>query len=232
MTKESGNQDVQMQSPLTKGASAKLPVFFYVVIAVGTFLLGAILITYRAIEKMNPLPVYFQVPVFSLIDQDEKLFTNENLKGKAWVTDFVFTRCSGICPLLSARLSQIAKESAQWKDVASRTGFLSISVDPEYDTPERLAEYGKRFEADPARWRFVTGEADQIRNLVTGGFRISLSHAPVLEGQAVDPGQAIIHGDHFLLVDSEGYIRGIYAQDEEAMEKLKIDLRNLAGRTQ
>jgi protein SCO1/2 len=93
--------------------------------------------------------------------------------------------------------------------------LVSISVDPEYDTPERLREYGEQRGVDPRRWKLLTGEADAIRRLVVEGFRTPLGE-PEASGGLVD----IAHSGKLVLVDGRGAIRGYYDIDSTGLDEV------------
>jgi cytochrome oxidase Cu insertion factor (SCO1/SenC/PrrC family) len=182
------------------------------VVAVGA--LAAVWSLHRSKPKLDK---FFEVPQFSLLDQDGKPFTNETVAGKVWLADYVFTRCAGPCPTMTAKLAALA-QSIQHHDVR----FVSFSVDPEYDTPTVLKEYAGRFGADHSRWTFVTGDKPQIFRLATEGMKIAALPA--------DANNVIIHSEKFVLIDRAGWIRGYYdLRDSEAMKKLPDDIRALAA---
>jgi cytochrome oxidase Cu insertion factor (SCO1/SenC/PrrC family) len=116
------------------------------------------------------------VPEFVLTERSERRVTRNELLGLVWVTNFFYTTCPDTCPLQSARLARLQRDFADDRDVR----LVSISVDPEHDTPEVLRDYAQRFGADPARWLFLTGDKAHIHRLAQEGFRLSV----------VDPGAA------------------------------------------
>jgi protein SCO1/2 len=133
----------------------------------------------------------------------------------------VFTRCPSVCPLLTAKFAALQKQLG-----GLPVRFVSISVDPEYDTPEVLAAYGARFEADPERWQFLTGPLQELERTVVKGFKV---HRGDPEPSATDPTLVeIMHGEHFVLVDAQGAIRGYYRSDASGLKELEADLRDLA----
>jgi protein SCO1/2 len=168
--------------------------------------------------RQDPLPVYYDTPAFTLVDQDGKPFTREHLKGKVWVADFIFTTCPGACPKMTMKMSGLQK-AVPARDVH----FESFTVDPDRDTPEVLKRYGQGFDADPARWHFLTGEKSKLFDTAAG---LKLTAAPA--GQF---GPEIVHAEKFLLVDGAGRVRGIYdSTDEQALKKLAADAAVLADR--
>ena len=182
------------------------------VVAVGA--LAAVWSLQRSKPKLDK---FFQVPQFSLTDQEGKPFTNESVAGKVWIANYVFTRCAGPCPTMTAEFARLA-QSIPHPDVR----FVSFSVDPEHDTPAVLKEYAGRFGADHSRWTFVTGDKSQIFRLATDGMKIAALPA--------DANNVIIHSEKFVLIDRTGWIRGYYdLSDPDAMKKLPTDVRALAS---
>jgi protein SCO1/2 len=162
------------------------------------------------------------VPAFSFTDQRGKTLTNRDLQGQPWIANFVFTRCPSVCPLLTAKFKALQGKLSDVQDVQ----FVSFSVDPEHDTPQVLAEYAQKYEADPARWHFLTGPLDAIEQTVVAGFKIHMGDAKPSES---DPSLIeIMHGEHFVLVDQRGVIRGYYRAEPAELAQLAEDLRALA----
>lgn len=163
------------------------------------------------------LPVYGHVQDFSLVDHQARPISRATLAGSVWIADFIFTRCAGQCPLMSA---QMAKLQQTFENVPGLR-FVSFSVDPIYDTPARLAAYATHYGADADRWYFVTGEPDAIAALAQQSFRLGVSQ----EGTAEEP---ITHSVRLVLIDRRGSIRGYYdATEPRAMAALHDDARRL-----
>lgn len=159
---------------------------------------------------------WFPAPKFKLTDQNAQPFTENELKGKVWVVDFIFTRCGGACPVMTQRMIELAS-----KVKAANVRFVSISVDPSYDTPEVLKEYAQRQGATDGRFVFLTGNVDGIYDLAQKGFH--LAAAPARDGKP------IVHDEHFLLIDCAGDVQGAYmSNDAEAMTHLAADANTLA----
>ena len=167
-----------------------------------------------ACSRAEPPPVLGELPEFQLVDQRGQPFGKAQMAGKVWVADFVFLGCSEVCPRLTERM----------KTLQGRTGaqLVTFSVDPANDTPERLADYARAYGADPGRWTFVTGPSEEIERAVVKGFKIAMGRETVGEGKSAVI--QIFHGEHFVLVDGAGRIRGYYESAGEGMEKLLRDL--------
>ena len=163
-----------------------------------------------------------QVPSFSLTDQMGRTVTDQDLRGSVWVANFVFTRCPSVCPMLTAKFQALQTKLGELPGVR----YVSLSVDPEYDTPQVLAEYAQRFSADSTRWQFLTGPLTEIEKTVVSGFKIHMGQP---EKSASDPTLIeIMHGEHFVLVDREGVIRGYYRADQDGLRELEQDVQDLA----
>lgn len=181
------------------------------------------------------LPQLGQLPDFQLMDQDSQKFTREDLEGKVWATNFIFTSCAGTCPLLTERMKKVQKDLKKKAEpeVLSRIGIVSFSVDPERDTPEVLSKYAKRYEIDQSQWRMITGPVQEIENTVVGGFKIAMGKVPrTLDHEPENPAEFydIVHGEKFLIVDSKGNIRGYYDATDAGMITFTRDLIALAKR--
>ncbi len=163
-----------------------------------------------------------EVPVFALRDHTDAELTEAWLRDHVTIVDFVFTRCDTICPVMSLKMARLAKQTEDLPAVR----LLSFSVDPAYDQPAVLATYAAQYDADPARWRFVTGDYDAVRTIAEGALMTAMEpQAGTTPSGAPD----IRHGGHFLLVDQDLHIRGVYDSAVNArMELLARDARSLA----
>lgn len=167
----------------------------------------------------EPPPILGELPGFELVDHRGRSVGREELLGAPWVADLVFTRCALACPQMSAAMARLDRR------LPRGVRLVSVSVDPEHDRPEVLADYAERYGASD-RWRFLTGDAEAIRALAREGFKLGVAAA---EGEA-DPGLAIVHSDRFVLVDSAGRVRGYYDPfDPAAIARLERDLAALGG---
>ena len=172
---------------------------------------------FRSSERRgyDETPAIGTVPDFHFATQDGKTLTRQDLLGKVWVIDFFFTRCPGPCPVMSSRLAEISKELKKAKDVR----LVSLSIDPEHDTPAVLNEYAAKVGADPDRWIFLTGPKNQVEEFTTKGMLQALSNA--------DPATPV-HSTRFLVIDRQGRIRSARKLDEpELVQKLLMDIGNL-----
>ena len=166
-------------------------------------------------HDVDAMPPIGEIPSFRFTTQEGKVLGKEDLLGKVWVADFVFTRCTGPCPVMTSRMAELAKGVAKAKDVR----LVSISVDPEHDTPAVLSEYAGRMLADPSKWIFLTGPKQEIDDFARKGMFQVLAY----DGKGVPT-----HSTRFLVIDREGKIRKIRNLDEpELVQKLFMDIGDL-----
>src|SRR5579872_799782 len=165
--------------------------------------------------------VLFDAPEFTLTDQNGKPFGTSDLRGRAWVVNFMFTRCTATCPRQTEKLAELQRHVLRWPD-AERVQLVSITVDPKHDTAARLREYAASHHADPALWKFLTGERAGLYRISKDGFKLAASDA------AADSSTLITHSSRFVLVDSQMRIRGFYdGLDDKELSKLRGDLRSV-----
>ncbi len=171
---------------------------------------GIFLLKEPAPKPLPALPIYARVPDFVLTERNGRKVSLSDLAGRPWIADFVFTRCAGICPMMSSKMAGLAKE-------LKGTQLVSFSVDPEYDSPAVLTEYAKNYEADPVQWLFLTGERETLNRITTS-----------LHMNKID--EPMMHSGSFVLIDAHGAVRGYYGSDDpEFTEKLKRDI-SLVGK--
>jgi protein SCO1/2 len=201
-----------------KGGPAADGFFRAIIAAAGlAFLIGAAYLGYAMTragparpEPIRTLPVIAPAPDFTLLNSEGQTVTRADLLGKIWIADFIFTRCAGPCPELSARMRGLQYATAARPEVR----LVSICLDPENDTPAALAHYAKRFQADPDRWWFLTGTDEKyVHTLVEKGFLQT-----VVPATGSSP---LVHSTYLILVDRQGRIRaaheGLSAGMQEAL---------------
>ncbi len=157
---------------------------------------------YRAIASAPSPQILLELPKFQLTTEHGTGFANHSLAGHAWVANFIFTSCTQTCPKLTARMVDLQTELGK-TDKGRRIRLLSITVDPETDTPAVLAAYASKNGADPTRWSFLTGDATAVKDVVMNGFKMTIQRTE-LDAGAYD----ILHGNWFALGDARGYVRG------------------------
>ena len=195
-----------------------------------------VLLTCLACEKPPELDDLGTLPAWQLTDQVGKPVGSKTLWGKPWVANFLFTSCPSSCPPLARATTQLQELVRAWQPNtgAPRVQLVSISVDPETDTPEHFAEWGKTYKNDPQLWLLATGTYEAMETLVVGGFMQPILRKDRQPGQPAPEAPTPIDTAHslkFVLVDGRGHLRGLYDQDEKSLAKLNDDLRFLAEGT-
>lgn len=164
-------------------------------------------------SSREQVPVIASVPEFTLTDMTGQSFGRNDLNGKLHLVNFIFTRCPGICP----RMNHEVKQLYDLYRGSEKIAFVSITVDPEYDTPEVLRRYADSVGVNDGSWKFLRGPIEDVRKLIEQGFLFDASELPAA------------HPARLVLVDQFGQIRGYYTYDDEAEEALlKQQIRQLA----
>lgn len=171
-----------------------------------------------------PPPVIATLPVFELTDQTGRPFGSKELEGHVWVASLVFTRCTTVCPAITAKMARI---QSRVENLAPAFHLVSFSADPEYDTPARLAEYSKSYRASPRLWSFLTGSTSAVRGIAVQGLKMGLGREHADDGGI----EAIFHDTHLVLVDARGRVRGYYdSEDEKVVDRVVRDAGLLVNR--
>jgi protein SCO1/2 len=172
-------------------------------------------------QSSAALPEIAPVGAFTMTDANGQVVTDQDLKGKLWVAQFFFTDCPGPCPAVSRQLFALQGMISQTRDVA----LVSISIDPEHDTPAALRDYARAVGADSKRWLFLAGTPEMTQQLVARDFMIGFKENP--QDQQKTLGR-FVHSTKLALVDAKGTIRAYYdGLDIETPQKIATDLGTL-----
>ncbi len=174
--------------------------------------------------RRAPVPVYRQLPAFRLTDHTARPYGTDELRGHPWVANFIFTSCPFSCPKLTRHMARVQERLNARGAATEAVRMVSFTVDPEVDTPARLADYARRYHVDAARWRFVTGPTPEIQRLSVEGFQVAMGEPP--EGRPHN--YNILHGEHIMLVDGRGRIRGYYRANDEGLVAVVRDAETVA----
>ncbi len=206
-------------APPRRGLAARVvgrPLFW----VVGIALLFGLPLARSMRRQLGAAPeVLATLPAFTLTDQTGHSFGTRELAGKVWVSDFIFTACQEACPLLSQRMQDVARRT---KQLGPDFHLVSISVDPERDTPARLAEYAARYSASPVRWSFLTGPATALEDVVTAGFKIGMGRQAVTPDDGGPTFWEIFHGENLVLVDRQLRVRGYFPATADGLDRLLV----------
>ncbi|CAD7803727.1 SCO1 protein [Chryseobacterium aquaeductus] len=148
----------------------------------------------------NNLYTVMKVPDFELTDQDSKKVSNKDMLGKVYLVEFFFSKCPTICPVMNSNMRAIEEEINN-----PEFGIISISIDPENDTPELLKNHAKKIGVQSPNWHFLTGDRAYIGNLA--------DQFDIYVGDKEDEGENLNHSGMIALVDKEGNVRCRYDKD-------------------
>jgi len=168
-------------------------------------------------ESIQGVKIKHRVGNFKLIDQDNNIITEDFFKNKIYITDFFFVTCPTICPKMATQMQRVYEEFKENKAVF----FLSHTVMPVEDSVPVLKEYARKLGVNTDKWKFVTGDKQQIYNLARKTY-----FAAITEGDGgIDD---FIHTENFVLVDKEKRLRGFYdGTSEEDTDRLIKDIYTL-----
>ena len=173
-----------------------------------------LVITYFTKESNSNsgLPVLGTIPEFNFTDSQGNEISRLDLDGKVWVADFIFTTCTMACPVLTGNMNLIHKAFKNNDNIR----IVSISVYPEYDTPQVLSDYASQYDANTNRWHFLTGPEENVQDVIKNGFKMG------------DYEDIIFHSEKFALVDQKNRLRGYYnGMQPDDVTRLKKDMEKL-----
>ena len=170
------------------------------------------ILLFKMETKKNALPVLGHIADFTLYDTNKKEFGLSELKGKVWIACFFFTTCSDICPIMIKNMTVLNQSFSTVKDVQ----LVSVTVNPEQDSVNVLAEYAKKNNLNEDKWHFLTGSREKITDLVVKSFKL---------GSVEEP---IFHSSYLVLVDKEQNLRGYYEGTvKESMVTIIKDVKRI-----
>ena len=176
---------------------------------------------YGPITIENGDTLQYQIPKFYLKAENGDDLGYSYFSGSIMVVDFFFTRCSTICPLMTSELKKL-QDNLEKDNLMGPVKFLSVSIDPDKDTPEVLSRYAEETGADSENWRFATRDLDYVDELSKKGFFLAVDRNETYQ-------DGVIHSSQFILVDENRNIRGSYdGKDVNEMAKLLNDIKVLA----
>jgi protein SCO1 len=191
-----------------------LPRSFWVgiVLLIGLLSFVCLLSLLADMRYRQQLPFDGQIADFTLTNQDGTLTTLASLTNHVWVADIIFTRCAGPCPRMTAQMKSILENLPEKGD----TRLVTLTTDPDYDSPAILKRYGERFGADFSRWTFLSGTKGQVAELAANSLKFgSTPISPKDQKSSVD---LFIHTTVLALVDKHARIRGYYQTGGEDVD--------------
>jgi protein SCO1/2 len=171
----------------------------------------------------KPLPILGPVADFTLTNQNGQPVSLNDLRGHVWVADVIFTRCPGPC----LKMSREMKELQQAIPTGSQARFVTLTTDPEYDTPYILKTYAGRFDANTGHWIFLTGAKREIANLTGTSLKLTALEKP--SGERESPQDLFIHSTIFVIVDKHAQLRGVFETMGEGIDPAQVKLEIAAA---
>ena len=188
--------------------------------------LGAVWVT-AACQPQPAMDVFGTAPTFQLTDQTGSAFSSQALAGHVTLLDFIYTHCTDACPALSATFQETQRKVAADSALASKLMLVSLSVDPQHDTPAVLAEYGQQFKADAGAWKMLTGDWDQVYDVVSG-FKVATRPPRPAADAPVPGGNELTHTTRIVLIDPQLQVRAYLDGDGATADDLINAARRLA----
>ncbi len=174
--------------------------------------LAVALLSVGCTDPAAKLPSYGKVPAFTMTDSQGRAFNRSALAEKVWIADFIYTECPAECPRMTAQMHKVEQQVRGESDVR----LVSVSVDPEHDSPPVLNDFASRFGGPTKQWVFLTGSPATVHLIAYQTFHV---------GDVIGK---IEHSTKFVLVDKNGYIRGYYSSfDQDDLSRLLKDVEAL-----
>jgi protein SCO1 len=191
------------------------PVWF-VYIALALFLV--IVLAFIIFRPILVLPRITLAPGFALIDQDGNRLTNEDMRGKIVLYNITHTTCEPPCGQTSQTMKEVQGRLGEIDSGIYPIEFVTISLDPERDTPEVLRTYAESLGADLDQWHFLTGPVDRLKMVVGGGFNLYFDHKE--DGR-------LVYDPALMLVDGVGILRAEYITGDPGADRVLSDIEYL-----
>ncbi|MEK9949023.1 MAG: SCO family protein [Verrucomicrobiales bacterium] len=170
-----------------------------------------------------PLPVLRTISSMDLVDQEGEPVNLQTFRGQPWFANIIFTRCPGPCARMTQKMRQLQEALPA---EASEVQLVSLTTDPDFDTPEVLSQYARKFQADTQSWKFLTGTKEEIVRVSTQEWLLVMLEKG--EAERESPNDIFLHSTLTVLMDGLGRIRGTYEILEEGqLEEALADLQRL-----
>jgi cytochrome oxidase Cu insertion factor (SCO1/SenC/PrrC family) len=192
---------------------------------VGLTLVGAFLLARHGLlgSRGKPLPVIDRIADFTLTNQNGQAVSLADLRGQVWVADIIFTRCAGPCPEMTRQMKEL--QNALPPD--SPVKLVTLTTDPDFDTPPVLKLYAERFGADLHRWMFLTGTKQAIAKLAIDSLK--LTALPKAPAERLSPADLFVHSTIFVVADKQARLRGVFETTGEGIDPQNVQAQILAA---
>ena len=175
------------------------------------------------VPSTAPLPVLRTISSMDLVDQEGEPVNLQTFRGQPWFANIIFTRCPGPCARMTQKMRQLQEALPA---EASEVQLVSLTTDPDFDTPEVLSQYARKFQADTQSWKFLTGTKEEIVRVSTQEWLLVMIEKG--EAERESPNDIFLHSTLTVLMDGLGRIRGTYEILEEGqLEEALADLQRL-----
>lgn len=185
-------------------------------------------------SEATSLPIYSDIPSFTLNDQMGQTFTRDHINGKVVLVNFIFTNCTQFCPTLTTRMIKVQTILEKDGLLGDNVVILSFSVDPDHDTTSILHSYAENHGVNHSAWRFLTGPPEVVKKVVIDGFKLSYGQTKEINKHIHKDGSIhiheydVFHTNRMVLVDKSGQIRAYYDTTQDWNEDIIInDILNL-----
>jgi protein SCO1 len=154
--------------------------------------------------RPEPLPVFGQIGDFRLTNQLSESVSAATLRDQVWLANIIFTRCPGICPVMTRNFAELQEKLPAGAPVR----LVSLTADPEHDTVDVMRGFADAFGADPVRWLFLTGPKEDLYRFALEDLKLTaVENDPE---QVVNMADLFIHSGTFVLIDGQGRLRATY----------------------
>lgn len=187
--------------------------FLVILVIVGAFIRSRVV---AHLPAGKPLLVYGDVAEFSLTNQHNETVSLEKLRGQIWIADVIFTRCPLQCIRMTKRMRQLQESLPQDENIK----LVSVTADPQNDTPKVFKNYAEQYGADQSRWDFLTGPKSEINRLVVESLKLVIYEKRPEEREV--PNDLFLHSTKFVLVDQQGRVRGWFDGEKDETKGVLI----------
>lgn len=195
-----------MQDPSVTNSSRRLEFIVWGALGVTILAITAAFI-YKRLASEPVLPrVIGPVGDFTLTNQHGKAVSAADFRDQVWIANIIFTRCAGPCPAMTKAMKQIQDATDK------RVRLVTLTTDPDNDTPEVLKRYGEKFGADFNRWSFLTGSKEQIARLAVNGLKLTAQEKAASERE--NPADLFIHSAAFVVIDQSNNLRAAFQLED------------------
>ncbi|MGZ4974950.1 MAG: SCO family protein [Limisphaerales bacterium] len=182
--------------------------------------IAAIFVAYVLSQvNIKPLPVYNDIPQFTLTNQNGNAVTLDSLRGQIWIADVFFTSCPSQCLRMSAHMKELQTKLPH--DIK----LVSLTTDPTHDSPQALKKYAANFSKSD-NWLFLTGDKRVLNTVSVTGLKLAVQETPPAERE--NPNDLFIHSTKFVLIDRLGRVRGYFDSDDpESTQAIQTAVKTL-----